>query len=33
MHPELDLLHHKPVRVGVQMLQRRLEEHWVLLMG
>ena len=33
LHSALDLLHHGPVRKSVQILQRRLAVHWVLLLG
>ena len=33
LHPSLDLLHRGPVRLGVQILQRRPAVHWVLLLG
>ena len=33
LHPSLDLLHHKPVRQGVRVLERRPTVHGVLLLG
>ena len=33
LHLALDLLHHRPISVGVQMMERWEAVHWVLLMG
>ena len=33
LHPALNLLHHRPVRQGLQVPKRRPTVHWVLLLG